>query len=249
MAQQRHLKNAPITEALIDIRVKLPDEFEISQFEPIKKEIENQYPIFEEQRSFKHSHAFKEGKPKNFSFEDMGVQGFFFKTADKIKIAQFRLDGFTFNHLKPYSDWETIFEEARRLWTLYKEITSLELITRLAVRYINHLKLPLPIDNFADFFTAPPTVPEGLPQSLIKFQSRNVIIEPENQIIANITQASDEKGSDSQNLNVILDIDTLKNVNYRAENKQMWDIFENLRKMKNDIFFKSLTEKTVRLFE
>ena len=37
MAEVRHLNNAPITEAIIDFRVKLPSEFKVEAFLELKK--------------------------------------------------------------------------------------------------------------------------------------------------------------------------------------------------------------------
>jgi uncharacterized protein (TIGR04255 family) len=249
MAEQRHLNNAPITEAIIDFRAKSANEFKVDQFESIKSELEKNYPIMEKQQASEVRLEFKEGKPKHFPVEDLGTQGYLFKTNDKIQIAQYRLNGFTFNRLKPYTRWDDVFEEAKRLWGLYREVARPEIITRLAVRYINHLKLPLPVDNFGDYLVAPPVVPDSLPQQLLRFLNKLVIIDDKNKIIANIIQASDEKGSDNKHLNIILDIDAYKIVDYNCETDEMWDIFKKLRQMKNEIFFKSLTEKTVGLFE
>jgi len=250
MAKQRHLRNAPITEAIIDIRVKLPDSFEVTQFVPIKDKIKNKYPILDQQHAYQARQEFKKGKPVHFPFEDLGVKGYFFKTDDKIKIVQFRLDGFTFNHLKPYTCWKDVFEEAMGLWKLFKDTASPELITRLAVRYINHISLPLPNINLNDYLTVPPVVPEGLPQAVLSFLNKTVIMDSNNnRITANITQASDDKWSDKENLSVILDIDAYKHVNFGPEKEGICDIFESLRQMKNNIFFEYLTEKAVEIFE
>ncbi len=43
----------------------------------------------------------------------------FSKTPDRLNVAQFRRDGFTFNRLRPYTKWEEIRPEALRLWQLY----------------------------------------------------------------------------------------------------------------------------------
>jgi uncharacterized protein (TIGR04255 family) len=249
MAEQRHLNNAPITEAIIDIRGKLPNEFKVDQFEAIKNELEKNYPIMDKQQTSEVRFEFKEGKPKFFPHEDLGIQGYFFKTNDKIKIAQFRVNGFTFNHLKPYTRWEEVFNESKKLWKVYIRVSHPEIITRLAVRYINHIKLPLPINDFGDYLVTPPTIPQGLPQQVVKFLNRIVIVDEQDGIMANITQTLDEKSSDSKHLNVILDIDVYKHGQYSCESDEIWEILNKLRIMKNDIFFKSITEKTAGLFE
>ena len=43
MAEVRHLNNAPITEAIIDFRVKLPSEFKVEAFLELKKTMKGYY--------------------------------------------------------------------------------------------------------------------------------------------------------------------------------------------------------------
>jgi len=39
MAQQRHLSKAPLTEAVIDFRVKLPQDFQVEQLSILQKKL------------------------------------------------------------------------------------------------------------------------------------------------------------------------------------------------------------------
>jgi uncharacterized protein (TIGR04255 family) len=49
---------------------------------------------------------------------------------------------------------------------LIRNITQPENITRLAVRYINRLDLPLPVADLKDYLRPVPKIAPGLPQSL-----------------------------------------------------------------------------------
>ena len=44
MASQRHLINAPTTEAIIDFRVKIPSGFDTRKFLSVKEDLSNSYP-------------------------------------------------------------------------------------------------------------------------------------------------------------------------------------------------------------
>jgi len=63
MAKYRHLKNAPITEALIDLRVRLPSDFNIEILTSLKEELGKRYPYFEERRVVTGGFGWQEGKP------------------------------------------------------------------------------------------------------------------------------------------------------------------------------------------
>ena len=153
---------------------------------------------------------------------------------------QARLDGFTFSRLHPYVKWEELRDEAYRLWQLYKDMTSPESITRVAVRYINNLNIPMPIKDFDDYLTAPPTVPEGLPQGVSSFLTRTVIHEPSFGANAIITQALEQVDTDVAP--VILDIDVFKLESKGIVEKDAWKIMEKLRHFKNKVFFSSITD-------
>jgi uncharacterized protein (TIGR04255 family) len=251
MAARRELKNAPITEAIFDIRVKLPKSFEISTFETVKSELSSNYPIIEKQQFFIEHHKIDHGKPHVGSVEE-GLNGYFYKTDDKKEIAQFRRDGFTLNRLHPYTKWDDLIAKTKSLWILYKKIANPEAVTRLAVRYINHFKLPLPVGDFSEYLCMPPNIPDGLPQDITNFLTRTTIYNSDQDISATITQSLERESPSSKNINncivIILDIDVYKQGDFLIDNQDMWNNFENFRNIKNEIFFKYLTEKTVRLF-
>lgn len=248
MAQQRHLENAPITEALLDIRAKLPKEFHTKEFLPLMEKLSKQYPISKEQRAWEGQHKIDKGQYVESSVKDLGIQGYFLKTSDEKNIVQLRIDGFTLNRLKPYKNWEKILSDAQNLWPLYMKITKPEAVTRLAVRYINKLNIPLPINDFSEYLISAPNIPEKLPQEVVGFLNRVTIYDSTKDITANITH-SFESVPQRNYITIILDIDVYKQGDFPSDNEEMWYIFEKLRDMKNRIFFNSITEDTARLFE
>ncbi|MDP2719618.1 MAG: TIGR04255 family protein [Dehalococcoidia bacterium] len=246
MAKHRHLKNAPLTEALIDIRVSLPSVFDPKDFLSLSNDISDKYIKSGPRQMFTAAFGVEAGIPFTKATESKGVHGYICKSGDGKDVVQFRIDGFTFSRLNPYSAWETVLSEAKRLWELYSIKCSPELITRIAVRYINKLDLPLPIKDFADYLTAPPLVPDSLPQEVSQFLTRVVIHDAD--ITANIVQAM-KSSLKADHLGVILDIDVFKVNENGFEESSIWPEFEKLRALKNRIFFKSITEKTAGLYE
>lgn len=247
MATQRHLENAPITEALIDLRVKLPANVKTGAFLDLGATLHDRYPNTQEGRIVQSGFEVKAGEgPLTFA-KDKGIHGYLFSSADGLNVAQFRLDGYTFNRLRPYTSWESVFPEAWSLWQLYSERTSPEFVSRVAVRYINRLELPLPIQDLSRYLTAPPEVPEGLPQTMSGFLTRVVIQEPDTSLAANITQSLE--GGEGQYVTIILDIDVYKTEQFEVRDERIERTFKQLRNLKNRIFFSSITEETMGLFE
>lgn len=236
------LKNAPITEALIDIRAKLPASTEVAHLDSIYDLISKDYPTKEEQRVSQFSFEIRESTDPIQSTKS-SITGYRYVSPDKKQIVQARLDGFTMNRLHPYSEWKKFRDEAKKLWLAYKEIAKPIAITRVALRYINNLRMPFPKNDFDEYLTAPPVVPKELPQGISSFLTRVVLTEPSLGLNAIITQALELVPSTPEidRLPVILDIDVFKQDPKGIDEIEAWTIIEQLRHYKNKIFDKSIT--------
>lgn len=240
MAKYAHLSRAPITEALIDIRIKLREDLTVDKLNDIYKSISSQYPDRREHRQFQSRFELKESEPSQAVVEIDKVDGYLCTSADKKQIVQLRLDGFTFSRLQPYENWERLRDEAKRLWKIYQESTSPE-ITRVALRYINKFDIPQPFKDFSDYLAAAPIVPRALPQGLSSFLTRLVISESSIDAIAIVTQAL-EQTVDPKFVPIILDIDVFRQTPAGMSEDEAWKLIEKLRDFKNKIFFESITE-------
>lgn len=248
MAEYCLLQRAPITEALIDIRVKTRDGVNVEIFNNLHDAISERYPKKTTRNKQEGKIEFKKGEPPITSTSDT-VLGYSFVSADGKQIFQARIDGFTFNRLSPYDRWETLRDEAIELWRMYKDLTAPE-ITRVALRFINKINIPTePTTNikFEDYLTTSPIIPEKLPQGLLSFLSRVVMHNPEIDALAIIAQVY-EGIIEPKFVPIILDIDVYRQKEKFSE-EEAWETLEKLRKFKNNIFFESITEKAKELFK
>ena len=246
MPEIQHLDKAPITEALVDIRVPTQSEFDVSKLEAVHKDVANSYPVKEERLQqeivFELSEsAFKQKSKKHKA-------GYFFKTQANNRVAQFRVDGFTYSWLKPYESWEALRDEAKRLWNIYSGVRQPSAINRIAVRYINRIEIPLPVQDFRDYLSAAPEVPSRLPQGVSSFLLRVVVPDPKTGAIAIITQAL-EALVDPAIAPIILDIDVFNEKAFEPDGAEVWEAIESLRNFKNQIFFESVTDKALEMFK
>jgi len=162
-------------------------------------------------------------------------------------VAQFRTDGFTFSKLEPYTTWEQVFGEAQRLWKIYLQVARPRETKRLAVRYINRLRVPRPAD-LREYLEAPPVLPSPIPSAIREFLTRVVVLDSVRDASAILIQAL-EPSPDPTTIQILLDIDAFREVALAPEDSSLSEIFERLRALKNDVFFASLTEKTVEMYE
>ena len=243
MPAPRHLANAPITEAILDLRVKLPTDLGVEKLKAARDRVARGYPKLTERRRVEGHVRFSAGKPPDQVALDKGPDGYLFASTDGKQVVQFRLDGFTFNRLSPYQTWESMRDEAFRLWQIYVDVAHPQLITRVALRYINKLNIPLPITDCSEYLVAPPGAPGQLPHVVTGFLNRIVILDSSIGASANISQALESISEGA----IILDIDVYKQAEFSIEGKDAWELLEQLRLFKNRIFFESVTEKALGL--
>src|SRR5688572_5176260 len=169
MARQHYLRSAPIKEAILDIRAKLPVSVDADRLLSLHPRFAGQYPSKQVRRKWEGEIRVGDNAQPEARSTVSEIDGYLFRSSDDTRIVQYRLDGFTFNRLRPYDNWESFRDEAKRLWNIYIEALMPEQITRIALRYINQMLIPTPIVNFDDYLTAGPVVPEKLPQQVSSF--------------------------------------------------------------------------------
>lgn len=243
-----HVDNAPITEALIDLQVSPRDSGDLELVQKFAGEVdgyEQVGPIMQLETTWAVS---KDDSPKNQSkSKELGVR---LQSVDKTYVIQARTHGLTVSRLAPYETWEELLSEARRRWLDYVSILQPDTVTRVATRFINTLKLPMqPGEEFQAYLSKPPDIPDGLPQAISGFMQRMVVPNPELGATANLIQLLEEGVVPDDHVPIILDIDVYKSVSFAPDSDEAWKLLEQLRVYKNAVFFASLTEKTVELFE
>jgi uncharacterized protein (TIGR04255 family) len=239
MATQETLANAPIAEAILDVRVRARRDFSATKFRTLASRLERHYPQREERRGFRTRVEIPGGTPES---TDLGVQGYFFKSKDGLDIAQFRIDGFTLNRLAPYSSWDNWFPAFERLWTAYVEIARPERVTRVATRAINHIELPLANVLLERYLAYPPERQPKLGGELQGFVSSMTlggVGSPDTGLV--LTQAM-EQGT----RRLIIDIDAFDTGDFNPT--RIVGRFAALRDLRNRAFFDSITDRLKEMF-
>ena len=92
----------------------------LKELESVSLEISKDYPKLRPRRRFQGKFELKEGQPLSSETVDLGVDGYLNWSSDEKQVTQFRLDGFSFNRLRPYTGWETCYPEVMRRWAFFK---------------------------------------------------------------------------------------------------------------------------------
>ena len=237
MQETMHYAKAPIIEATIDLQVTLPDGQILDQLEQLLKELSVQFP--ESQKLFTSNVFVRVGDDPGAETTQRHI-GYRLVSTDKDKIVQIRTNGFSLSVLQPYDSWEPFRDEARSLWNLYREILTPTNVTRIAVRNINRLDIPLASVELKSYLRTMPEVSGDLPQMLNSYFMQLVIPKEDIKAIAIINETLAPPPS-QDTTSVVLDIDLFREREIPGDEDGIWALFEELRVGKNLIFKACIT--------
>jgi len=249
MTVYQSVPNAPITEALLDIQVARTEDVDFTALEPFCDAIAAEYPTRRHRIEWQAAFSVSDDGPAIAASPGGGTVGYLLTSRDGSQIAQARVNGFSLSRLRPYQDWNRFRAEAQRLWEIYLEIAQPRMIERIALRYINRLELPLPFEDFREYVRTAPEIAPGLPQSLSHFLMQLHIPSSVHDAVAIVTETLEPPKDDGSLLPFILDIDAVRKGSLHPNDPTLWERFEKLHALKNEIFFQTITEKTKALFQ
>ena len=234
---------APITEALLDIRASPPEDFDLEDLREFTAPLGDRYPTRRLQSQFETEICEDQGQAEPSVVTRHAVRGYSFFNPSQDRVVQARRDGFSFSKLHPYDTWDELRKEAREIWTLYRAAARPTSVHRLAVRYINRIPLPAEPVQLQEWFNLHPEIPEQL-GPMEEFLVRTVVRHPANPVYRAILTLATQPPAPGRLAAVMLDIHVFTVVDVDPASDLIWDMLEDLRVFKNDVFFGTITPKT-----
>ena len=245
----RHYKNAPIAEAIIEIRTSpvaglemptLREAFEGSDLTVAERAIEitNQVNVDDE----------------NVTSESLGRQvGFVFRRPDGGRIVQSKLNSFALSWLPPYERWDVFVEEAERYWERYRSVVGPTAVTRIGVRFVNRIVIPKRQIEIKDYLRVAVDVPAYLPQGIASYFLQVSVPLAEFGSVATITSTIQPPSDETSGGALILDIDAWRetelDLSRQAEADKIPAVLNELRVVKNYVFESCITDATRGLID
>lgn len=235
--------NAPVVEAVIDLQVQLGEDAD-ECLTRLSDKFADRFP----QKDRMHLVAM-EMRLDGTSVQRDAV-GWRLTNGGGDRILQLRRQGFTYSHMSPYTRWSVFSQEARSLWLDFVHNCSPEFVRRVAVRYINRLKLPRAPIKLEDYLAVYPMVPpayEPIQGLLLQLQGRHESVDP----LCNslVTIASEQQGADPGFQPLLLDIDVFVEKKLPVNGDACWSLLDQLRVKKNDLFEATITSKLRETFK
>ncbi len=246
-----HLPHPPITEAVIDLDCDLPPNFSLAALEePSRNQFRDRYPEFRKQFVQQYMFEASVGSPPRPSSGSVAVQALQFLKDDEKQLVQLRAQGYSFNRLAPYTTLDDYIAEIERTWRIYIDLVSPIQLRIVRLRYINRILLPTDDGrvDLDEFLKVGPRVPDEQSLTLEGFFSQVAANQNDTGHEVNLVLAS--QPATDHRVPVILDITAAHALDLEPSNwVDILQLIESLRKLKNQLFFDSLTEKCIELFK
>lgn len=240
------LKNPPIKEAVFAVFYSLEDDFDINNFDSFINKVNTEFTKKEEISSFETK--LEVGNPTPITKHEKN--GYLLLNDDKTKAIQLRKNGFMYSITQQsYISWDEFKKDA---WVYLNDIIKLyniKEVSKLSLRYINSINLPTTISDIKEYILIAPDIPDELNYGINRMFLQ-MVLPNTNDSVGIVTQNFNIGRELSETFSYIIDIDVSI-----TKNRSIKDIdgiksdFDNLRAFKNEIFFKSITDKTIELFK
>ena len=243
------LSNAPIVEAVIEIRCDMGPTFDLPALEAAARDLfRDQYPKLRHQFIEEHRFEKQGDEPPRVSAQ-RGLQAFQFLHDDEKQLVQIRTHGFSFNRLAPYSSLDDYLPEIERTWALFVQLAKPVQIQQIRLRYINRILLPMTNGQveFTDFLKVSPRLPEEDKLHFVGFLNQHAAVDVETRNQVNIITTM--QPGVNELLPLIFDIEVV-HVGTAVPGDWAWirSQIDSLRSLKNRVFKNTLTDKCLNLF-
>lgn len=236
-----HLSKAPIVEAVLDIRVVPSVKWDETSLQAELKQCLPGFPKVETIREAR-VQIVPPGLPGKPAFEDVGCVGLKLHANDNLHIAQFNKGAFVFSRLKPYADWGKFSQEALRLWAIYCELLKPTEVRRIGLRFINRIAVKQATIELSDYYKYPPESLKELNWPLAGYLHHDVMQVPETTYSVNVIKTVQNVPGE---IGLLLDIDVFMSSQFAYDELLIIECLEEMRWVKNKIFFGSVTEKLI----
>ena len=243
------LKNPPTVEAILDVQIFLPEPPTLEQLQNLQPKFAAGFPEAGQIQLAQFGFQQKPGETPEATAPIFKSQGCRFISDDKKEIVQCRQDGFTFNQLKPYPGWKNVSEKASAAWDIYRAAFPELGIVRVGLRYINQIFIPITNSNvqlneYLKIESLGPKVDDFECQT---FFSQNGYRDKQTGFMATWTLAH-QPSPDPTKLCVALDIN-VQALGAVLQEKPVQMIWEEMRSVKNRLFFGTFEVKGIELFQ
>jgi uncharacterized protein (TIGR04255 family) len=243
----QHYTRAPIAEAVIDLNVSFGELPSIDRIEQFAQQFRIDFPQIQRINAlsmFVGQNGEDGLMSSNTTSDPLGIR---MTNAKGDRVLQLRRQGFSYSHLHPYSEWATFTAEMKPLWSRYVAEFAPASVTRLAVRFINRITVPQGVDLDV-YLNVTPRLLHGVCSDVEGYFLQLVLPQRD---LGEEWRAIINTGLEAAPLpdvmSVLLDIDLFCAETFEVDENKIWNVLNQLRDRKNDIFEAAITDEVRRM--
>jgi uncharacterized protein (TIGR04255 family) len=237
-------KRPPITEAVIELRLGQP--ISRDTIETMGRRLKEEYFYSDPETAVK---VHFDAAPATSIRAESDWLGLKLSSLDRADILILRTNTFICSRLAPYPGWEALRDRARRNWDALRKAAGTLQLSRIGVRYINRIDVPIPADNVvqeADYLNVHPTFPDDRPFLGYAMQ----IVQPLGADDCKLTVNSAALPSPLVgHASLGLDIDIGRENYLPRREDELWALIDRIRDHKNTVFERCITDKARQVFD
>ena len=238
--------NAPITEAVIEIKFTEP--LESSDVEMVSGKFITNYPQHQTVQTINVNLNLPENLPEEPTAKFNRTLGHRYSSVDMTELLIFWKSAFVISQLAPYPGWDVFLQRFKRDWAVWKRAMGFREIARVGVRYVNRIDIPIagPIVEYEAFLNIYPRMPEFF-GSVDAYAVQTVL--PAQEIGCKVTLNSAIVPSPIlDHLSILFDQDIAREVDPPQSDDAILNLLNDIRVQKNKIFEACITDRARELF-
>lgn len=242
---EENYNNAPITEAVIEI--KFSDPIEQAVIDKVSDRLAREYPQDQKIRTVKFQVSQDSGEAPSAAVEQSAL-GHRRASVDMAELLVLTASAFVLSQLAPYQGWEAFHRRFTRDWKTWKRVVGFREISRIGVRYINRIDIPIsgPTVEFEDYLNIYAKIPEIL-GPVDGYAVQAILAVPD--INCRIRLNSAVVPSPILNhMSILFDQDISKDADPPQSDADIKGLLNKIRVKKNEIFEACITDRARQLF-
>lgn len=240
-------KRPPILEAVIDVQFKTALKNVV--FNKFCKKLAKKYPVVNEvYRDIGIVVEISKDVTKAHALDNR-TTGSRFESHDSEWVIILYPKQFSFIRLAPYIGWDKFLDEFKAFWKIFKQVSDSKALSRLAVRYVNRIDIPLDKGvnsiNIADYLNVGVNTPEDI---IIDGYETVFKVNVDESYSAIVRTATDTQAI-PKTAALLLDVDLFTYNSLSQKDEGIYEQLLQLRDKKNELFEKFITPKSRELFD
>lgn len=178
-------------------------------------------------------------------------QGFRLTSDDQADVMLVFPNGIAAARLAPYPNWEHLRDRAVAAWSEWRRSTKFSPLSRLGIRYLNRIDVPIkdaPTIDLETYLKFRPNIPKIGKGPIVGYMVQATMPTDNPFWNTSITSSIVSPPPLINHLSLLLDIDVFRTEQIPGKENDLWAVVEEARGIKNRVFEHCITDQSRELF-